>query len=240
MRCSMKSTLIYNDIEIVDLALKIKDHLVLGDLQIGFEEMLNKKGILIPRQRIESVIERIDAILKNVRVKTIVFNGDLKHEFGIISRQEWRDITRLLEHLVLKGYELIIVKGNHDVVLGPIVKKLNLKIVDYYTVGNITILHGDKIIPDLADVIIIGHEHPAISFHERKDERYKCFLVGTWHKKKLIVMPSFNTVTVGSDISKENVLSPFLKQSLKNFDVYIVEDKVYKFGKVKDIVKESS
>jgi len=226
---------ICSDIEIVDLALRVKDCLVLGDVQIGFEESLNKQGVLIPRQHIDTLIERMDRILSQVKVKTIVFNGDVKHEFGTISRQEWRDITRLLEHLVEKGYKIVVIKGNHDTMLGPIVQRLHVKVVGYYAIDNITVLHGDKIIPELGDIVIIGHEHPAVSFKERKDERYKCFLVGEWHGKTLIVMPSFNTVTIGSDILKERVLSPFLVGDLDEFDVYVVEDKVYRFGKVKDV-----
>ena len=48
-------------------------------------------------------------------------------------------------------------------------------------------------------------------------------------------MPSFNLVIEGTNILKEKLLSPFLKQDLKNFHVFIVEDKIYDFGKLKDI-----
>jgi metallophosphoesterase superfamily enzyme len=55
----------------------------------------------------------------------------------------------------------------------------------------------------------------------------------------LIVQPSFNLVTEGTDITKERLLSPFLKQDLGDFEVFIVSDKIYKFGKVKDITYTS-
>ena len=48
-------------------------------------------------------------------------------------------------------------------------------------------------------------------------------------------MPSFYLISQGTDITKQKTLSPFLKKDLKNFEVYIVEDKVYKFGKLKEI-----
>ncbi len=238
----MKSLQLSNDLELIDLSLRYKDCLVLGDIQIGYEESLNKQGILIPRRDIEETIQRIDRILAQTNIKTIVFNGDLKHEFGTISRQEWKDVTALLEHLKKKGYKLIVIKGNHDVILGPIVEKLNIKLVDYYHIDNITILHGDKILPNLSDIIIIGHEHPAISFPERRDEKYKCFLVGTWHEKKLVVLPSFNTLTIGTDISKEETLSPFLNQDLSAFKVYVVEEehgdsRILSFGSLKQMRK---
>ncbi|MCX6711545.1 MAG: phosphoesterase, partial [Candidatus Woesearchaeota archaeon] len=79
---------IYDNIEIVDLALKYKDNLILGDIHIGLEECINKEGVLIPRFQLEEVFSRLDKIFSKVKVKNIIINGDIKHEFGTISRQE--------------------------------------------------------------------------------------------------------------------------------------------------------
>ncbi len=85
-------------------------------------------------------------------------------------------------------------------------------------------------------IIIIGNEHPSISLRDGvKSELYKCFLVGRWKGKKLIVMPSFLPIIEGTDVRKEKVLSPYLKQSLGGFDVFIIGDKVYRFGKLKGL-----
>jgi len=53
-------------------------------------------------------------------------------------------------------------------------------------------------------------------------------------------MPSFNLMQQGSDVTKQKTLSPFLKKDLNNFEVYIIEDKVYKFGKLKKLKEFSS
>ena len=225
---------IYDDIEIVDLALKYKDNLILGDIHIGLEECMNKEGVLIPRFQLEEVLDRLDKIFSKVKVKNIIINGDIKHEFGTISRQEWRDTLKVLDYLREKG-NVILIKGNHDTILGPIADKKEIKILDYYKIDDITILHGHKIIPDLNKVIIIGHEHPAISFKERPSEKFKCFLRGKYRNHILIVIPSFNFVAEGTNILKEKLLSPFLQQDLSKFEVFVVEDKVYNFGKLKDI-----
>jgi len=225
---------IYDDIEIVDLALKYKDNLILGDIHIGLEECMNKEGILIPRFQLEEIFNRLDKIFSKVKVKNVIINGDIKHEFGTISRQEWRDTLRVLDYLMEKG-NVILIKGNHDTILGPIADKKEIKILDYYNIDDITILHGHKIIPDLNKIIIIGHEHPAISFKERPSEKFKCFLKGSYRKHVLIVIPSFNFVFEGTNILKEKLLSPFLQQDLSKFEVFVVEDKVYNFGKLKDI-----
>ena len=229
---------IHKNIEIVDLALRYRDVLILGDLQLGYEDYLNKKGVLVPRFQTEDVLGRVREILDNTKVKKIIFNGDIKHHFGRISPQEWDSITRLMEDLVDK-YEVIIVKGNHDVLIEPILRKFEdkIKLVNYFEIDDLFITHGDKIMPNLGKIIVIGHEHPAVSFGEKPGEKYKCFLKGKWKGHTLIVMPSFNMLTVGSDIKREKFLSPYLKGSLTNFEIYVAEDKTYYFGKIKNLPK---
>ena len=106
--------------------------------------------------------------------------------------------------------------------------------------NKILVLHGDNI-PDkklLKNVatIVIGHEHPAVSVKEGpREELFKAFLVGKWKKYNLIAQPSFNLVTEGTDVLKEGLMSPFLKGNIKKFDAFIVADKLYKFGKLKDL-----
>lgn len=211
--------------------------LVIADLHIGYEEALNKQGVLVPRMMFDEMKKEIEELLK-LKPKIIVVNGDLKHEFGEISKQEWFETLDILD-ILMKKAKVVLVKGNHDTILGPIAKKKGLKIKDYYIIGNICILHGDKIIENgdvkKSKVIIIGHEHPAVSIREGvKSEVYKCFLVGKWKNKKLIVMPSFFSVFEGSDVKKEKLLSPYL-HDIKNFDVYVLGDKLYWFGKLKNI-----
>jgi uncharacterized protein len=228
---------IQKGIEIIDLALYLKKEkiLVISDLHLGYEEALNKQGVLMPRFQFEEIIKKLKDILKKVNPKTIIINGDLKHEFGTISRTEWKQVTDLLDFF--KNKEIILIKGNHDNILGPIAKKKNVKLVESYETDNLLITHGHKIPKKLQKTIIIGHEHPAISFSSREDQKYKCFLKGKYKRHTLIVTPSFNLVSPGTDVTKQKTLSPFLKGNLKNFEVYIVEDKVYKFGKLKEIKK---
>ena len=236
---------ITNSIEIIDLALYSRKEktLVISDLHIGLEESLNKQGILIPRFQFDDFLNKLKLIFNKVQVNKIVFNGDLKHEFGKILQQEWKNILKLFEFLNDK--EIIIIKGNHDPVLKPIADKYNLKLIESYNLDGITILHGDKILVNLNNIIIIGHEHPAISLKKgSRQEKYSCFLKGKYHDKVLIVMPSFNLLTYGTNILKENLLSPFLT-NIENFEVFIVEptedlnklSKILYFGKIKDIRK---
>jgi len=227
---------IFKNIEIVDLGLLYKNNLILSDLHVGFEEALNKQGILIPRFQFDDLFKRLKGTLEKVEIKRIIINGDLKHEFGTVSDQEWRDSLRLID-LFLEYGEVILVKGNHDTILGPIAKKRNVKIVDYFKIDDICILHGNKVLEDLdCRTLIIGHDHPVVSLREdSRVEKYKCFLKGKWKDKNLIVMPSFNLLVEGSDVLKEKLLSPYLEQDLSEFEVFVIGDKVYKFGVLKEI-----
>lgn len=228
---------IYKGIEIVDLGLKYKDNLIISDLHIGLEEAMNKEGVLIPRFQFKEIIKRLEKIFSVGEYKRVIINGDLKHEFGTISDQEWRDVLHLLDFLLSKVEEVVLVRGNHDTIIGPIAEKRNVKVVNSYQIGEITFLHGDKILPNLSKVLVIGHEHPAISFNERPDEKFKCFLRGEWKGNILIVLPSFNFVTEGHDVLKEEILSPFLKQNLDNFEAFVAEDTPLYFGKIAKIKK---
>lgn len=282
--------------EIIDLALYIDNILIIADTHIGYEEALNKQGILIPRFQFKEIIKRLEhifSILKKnkkhidmseiqsisehaqepVVLDKIIVNGDIKHEFGTISEQEWRHTLQLLDFLSKHCKEIILIKGNHDTILGPIAKKRNVKVMEHYVVEinkkdslkelsilknnknnvpsvlfkkkdtknhKILVIHGHKLPNDKLlkkiGMIIIGHEHPAVSISDwPRVELVKCFLKGKYKRKELIVMPSFNLVSEGTDVLKEELLSPFLQKNIGNFEVYVVEDKVYNFGKIKDL-----
>jgi len=230
-------------IEILDTCLLIdRKILVLADLHIGYEEALNKQGIFVPRSQFKETEIKLNEVLKKIngKLELIVINGDLKHEFGIISGQEWDETLKIFDLLQGHCKKIILIRGNHDTVLGPVAKKRGLEIKDYYCIGDVCILHGDNILQNIdvskAKTLIIGHEHPAVSLREEpKVEKYKCFLFGKYKKQQLIVMPSFLPIIEGTDIKKENLLSPYLHQNLNNFEVFIVVDKTYKFVKLKNI-----
>ncbi|MEK6868586.1 MAG: metallophosphoesterase, partial [Nanoarchaeota archaeon] len=281
----------------IDLAIYTNKTLILTDFHIGYEEALNKQGLMVPRFQFPEIMKRLERIfsrLKSKKVERIIVNGDLKHEFGTISEQEWRHTLRLLDYFGQHCNETLLIKGNHDTILGPIAKKRNVRVLEHFVIepmestirenaiikktngiiknnnqkslktinkisinnkiqfnnkniikkinnkNKILVIHGDKI-PDkelLKDVktVIIGHEHPAVSIKEGpRAELFKAFLVGRWKKYDIIVQPSFNLVVEGTDVLKEEVLSPFLKGNLRNFDVIVVADKLYRFGKLKDL-----
>jgi hypothetical protein len=183
-------------------------------------------------------LKQLEPVFKKVKPEMIVMLGDIKHEFGTISRQEWRDTLNLFDYLISKTGKVVLIKGNHDTILGPLAEKKDLAVRDSFFVDNILFCHGHKLLDEKSEAfkkaktIIIGHEHPAIGLRDGpRVEKYKCFLLGKFKGKKLIVMPSFNFVTEGTDVLQEKLLSPFI-ENIHDFEVFVVGDKVYKFGKI--------
>ena len=88
----------------IDLALwwEAKKLLIINDLHIGYEEALQQKGVLVPRFQLEEMRNMLERIFRHVRPETIVINGDLKHEFGRILRQEWKEILAFFDFLAEK------------------------------------------------------------------------------------------------------------------------------------------
>jgi len=59
---------ITKDIEIIDLCLYLKKEkiLIITDTHIGYEESLNKQGVLIPRFQFKGIIERLEKVLEKI------------------------------------------------------------------------------------------------------------------------------------------------------------------------------
>ncbi len=232
---------LFNDLYIADIGLYSANlkTLFIADSHLGYEDALAEEGIFVPRINLKLIKERLEKIFSNFDVERIVFNGDLKHEFGDISKQEWFEASEFIDFLKAYG-ELVIVKGNHDTILNPIVKKKNVKIIENALIGEYFITHGHKFEkpPKNVKALIIAHEHPAISLREGgRVERFKCFLYGKSNGKALVVLPSLLQVVEGTDLLSENLLSPYLQEGIEDFKVWIVEDQPYYFGKIKNVMR---
>ncbi|MBN2014466.1 MAG: metallophosphoesterase [Candidatus Altiarchaeota archaeon] len=233
---------ILSGVEIHGLGLYLRGQrtLVIADLHLGYEEELMRFGYLVPRFQYNEIIEHMEKILSEVDAEKVVINGDLKHEFGRISEQEWTEVLNFLDFLSERVEEIILVRGNHDTIIGPIASKRKVKIQEKYFIGEdgVYITHGHEIPSDndfkKSRVVVIAHDHPAISLREEiRVEKVKCFLKGNWGDKILIQMPSLNFVTEGTDLTKEKPLSPFMDQDLDEFEAYGVEGfKVFYFGRI--------
>ncbi len=213
--------------------------LVVGDLHLGYEEILNKTGVFVSRKIFEEIIKELDEVfLKIGQIDEVILLGDVKDDFGSIMKQEWKQVGDLVEYLGKKSERVIVVKGNHDKIIEPLLKNKGVELKDYYVFEDFCFLHGDRDFPEIYDknikYWIIGHGHPAVKLSDNtKVEKFKCYLEGDYKKKKIIIVPSFFEGNLGSD-PRENDLGFVWKFNLDKFNVKIIGKnlEVLDFGKL--------
>ena len=215
--------------------------LVIADLHIGYED-----AIRVAHFQIKEMKSEIEKALDSHKPNICIIAGDLKHEFGRISEQEWRETISILELLLKKTGRVVLVKGNHDKILGPIAGKKGIELTNEFSIGDALIIHGDKLPKDTTGIktIIMGHEHPAVSVSDGiRTELFKCFLIGKYQRLNLVVLPSFSTAAEGTNVLNEKKLSPLLKSTdISKFRAVICapDFKNYDFGRVSEIAKLSN
>ncbi len=233
----MKTVEIAPGIEIIDLALWMPKQKVLAvsDFHIGYEESLNARGILLPRHQFKDTKERLQKIFASLgtKPKKIIITGDLKYEFGTVNREEFFGLRELLAFLAKNCEKLIVLRGNHDKILNFTESKILSKI----KIGDVLFHHGDSLVDTKANIVIVGHAHPAIKLTDGLvAEKVKCFLKGKWKNKTLIVLPSFNLVTEGTDVLSETGISLYLN-SARSLEAWAISEtgEVLYFGKLKTL-----
>jgi hypothetical protein len=243
---------IFEGIEIIKsfkaIYIRELDLLAISDLQLGEELYLaEEKGIFVPQIQLKEIKNDLQIIFKKVKANRILINGDVKHEFGEASRQEWREVIELVEFLRKKTKEIIVVRGNHDNYLLNIASKINLQVFDpFYLEKGYLFAHGHKKIPYPKNfhTLIIGHEEPAIILKEGFDRiKIPALLYGKMKNgKRIICLPAFSSLSSGTEVNvvdKGDLLSPILKEDVEIDDLEVIgidkEVGALKFGKIKDI-----
>ncbi|RMF91457.1 MAG: metallophosphoesterase [Methanobacteriota archaeon] len=190
-------------------ALKLGETLVLSDLHIGMEQELGAKGVSIPSQT-KNMERRILSLIKRTGAEELVLLGDVKHNIPSLSIQEYREIPLFLKRLSEEA-AVTVVKGNHDGNLEKIAPET--PVLDSLEREGALLTHGHGWIKAGridADVVVMGHCHPAVAF---VDEFSRTSKEPVWIRAQfnegikehyaveeppeLIVMPAFNDLIGG-------------------------------------------
>ncbi|MBI2124261.1 metallophosphoesterase, partial [Candidatus Pacearchaeota archaeon] len=170
--------------EIIGKALFFPEKRILSiaDLHIGYEGMLNEKGVLVPRTQFKEMMDDLKKVFEEIeksnrKIKEVIILGDLKHDFGGISRQEWKETLSLLDFLKKHAEKIILIRGNHDTILEPISRQRSIELKDFYIKENICFMHGHKMFAECLGrgikTIVLGHKHPALVLQDKsKSEKY--------------------------------------------------------------------
>jgi len=212
------------DVELIDglpiAHIKSIDAIVCTDLHLGYEGIMAKKGVLIPKVNLKYILETLDKVLKKTRAGNIIINGDIKNEFSTVDIEEFNELYELISFAKEKKIKLILIKGNHDNFVERYREPFNLRVYNQEVkIGNYLFFHGEEL-PSTAkdvDLFIMGHEHPAIVIYDSTNRkvRLNCFLYGYYERKRLLVMPALNYFAGGTGVNvepKENLLAPIFKK----------------------------
>lgn len=234
-------------VSIVGLGLYVEELgvLAVADLHIGYEEALAEQGIYLPPLQVGEIRDVLGGMVEASGAERLVIVGDVKHEFGDITRQEWRETIDLLRFLVEDvGVRVEVVRGNHDNYLVGVLKRLGIPFHDpYLRDGRWMFFHGHKPLPvegfgEGVERIVMGHEHPAILLRDELGARLKlkAFLVGEYMGRRVYVLPAVSPLMPGTEVNVErDLMSPLLREAdVSSFRVYAVdlEAGVFDFGTV--------
>jgi len=218
--------------------------LVIGDLHIGYEAMLRQLGLQISIGLTKDIIDDLKLILEKIKaqysLKKVIFIGDIKHLFSA-EYEEKKAFFKILNLIgkYISSKDIILIKGNHDTF-----DFSGHEMKNYYIHKDIAFVHGHKdfkaIYSKKIKTIVMGHIHPSISLTDKaKTEKFKCFLVGKFKNKTVIIVPSFFEVFEGTDVNDyeheyQDNFSIIPKKFLLKFNAFVVGEKntAYDFGEV--------
>ncbi|WP_457612301.1 metallophosphoesterase [Methanocaldococcus sp.] len=212
-----------------DRALIYKSYAILSDLHLGFDISFLETGANFPMIHEKEVLNRILKLIDKYKIKNLVLNGDIKHNFTPIQK-EIELVKNFIKKIDEYVEELIIIKGNHDTYLNKIIETH-----EYIKLSKYVIFHGHNKI-DVEGFYIIGHEHPAIKLRDEVGAIYKFPTYLTY--KNCLVIPNFNPLSPGNDLINNYPSSPVLKKIYNDMEaIAITEAGLLNFGKIKDIKK---
>jgi putative SbcD/Mre11-related phosphoesterase len=213
-----------DDIELIDglpvIFIRSLNAIAVADLHLGYEGVMAKRGMFLPKVNLRKIVDVLAKSLNKTQAKTIIVDGDIKNEFSRVDEEEFNELLDFIKFTKDSGVGLILIKGNHDNFVDRYRDPFSLKIYgNEAKMGRYIFFHGDElpgVVPEDVDMLVMGHEHPAIGIFNRagKKEKLRCFLYGEYEGKKLLVLPAMNYFASGSDINiieKKDLLSPIFK-----------------------------
>ena len=192
----------------------------MADFHLGYEDVMASKGLFLPHIQREYIMKMLEKIYEKYSPKKFLIDGDLKHEFSRNMPQEWKEIEEVIDYISERS-ELIVVRGNHDNFLRSILRRRGVELKEEYRIGKFLFIHGHRE-HEILGTTVIGHEHPSITLRDEIGSYVKlpCFL----YSPELIVLPAVSIYASGTDITKNDFISPVLKKYEKNMKVFAIDE----------------
>jgi len=212
-----------------------KKALVIAELHLGLEYELYKSGVTIPPQG-ERFRETVDKLIEQIKAKTLIIVGDIKHKVPGSTIREDKEIPKFLNSLKEK-IKIVLVKGNHDDQIEEIIPQ-GVKVYSSrgLKLGKYGFFHGhawpSKKLMD-CNYLFMAHIHPAIEFKDmfgyrsvlhvwlkgqlNKELIKKKFKIKKTGKLITIVLPTFNNILGGVAVNKvaeKEAIGPLFKNKI--------------------------
>ncbi len=236
-------------------ALMAGDTLVIADLHIGKEDELRQAGFILPSQA-KKMGSEVASLLEEYKPRKLIILGDLKHQFPKSSGLEKREVPRFFD--IIEGHvpEVHLIQGNHDGNISYILPRwVSLHGAEGLFLGEVGYVHGhawpsQEVME--AEVLLMGHNHPAILFPDRLGFRNveRCWVRVPFAAEtsryprlpgELIILPAFSEFSGGTTINESGsrLLGPLLNSgivSLEKARVYMLDG--LHLGNLKDMMVE--
>ncbi|MFC6826327.1 metallophosphoesterase [Halopelagius fulvigenes] len=187
------------------------DALVLADVHVGRDEA---SSVEFPLGERRDLRERLADHLDARSPETVVFAGDVLHEFGSATSRAREGVADLTEACREAGARPVFVRGNHDTVLDSV---FDGTVHDEYVLGgetdaSVVVCHGHALPEREASLYVVGHDHPAITI---EGTRRPCFLYGeeAFRGADVLMLPAFNRLAAGVVVNRlrtRDVQSPLV------------------------------
>lgn len=222
-------------------ALRVHDILAIGDLHIGLESHLRKKGFNLV-SRTGEMLERIEAMSEGC--SRLLVLGDVKDSVPGSSKQEFAEIPGFFDSLLGMFSEIDVVRGNHDTEIEEFLPgRVRIRPATGMVADGIGFVHGHTW--PSADVmscgtLVMAHNHPTVMFRDGvgRQTTEPCWVRARFRDgpteryvrlpEEVIVMPAFNRMLGGAPVNAEGdgLLGPILNNDLVDLDnarIYLLD-----------------
>lgn len=165
--------------------------LIAADVHLGKVGHFRKAGIAIPRDMEQDDLAMLSDLIHEHKPEKIIFLGDFFHS-DLNSDWDWFILWRSQ----FPKLQIILVKGNHDIIQDKHYLHLGIVLAEKLSVGPFLMLHHPLAKPAVRSdggYVLCGHIHPGVSLVGRGRQKITlpCFAFG----KNQAILPSFGRFT---------------------------------------------
>lgn len=146
-----------------------KTTLTIADLHVGWEMALSERGIHVPTQT-PKLLKKLTNLISAHKPERLLILGDVKHTVATAEIGEWHDVPDFFNDLKKQIQEILIVRGNHDGSLEPLLpESIETLPATGVTIGDVGFFHGHRWpSPSLlkCKTLVMGHVHPVVAFRD--------------------------------------------------------------------------